>query len=335
MAVIACVRMRIVYATLCAAAMALPAPAHASVWNVQPADKTAEELYEAGRKDYRLGRFDEAITKWEAAYDKMELPLLLYNIALAYRQLYDVSNNTDDLRKGKVVLRNFLVIAERDPEVDPADAEKLADEIDELLEQAEDGNDAVVTPPTHPVDDKPVDPTDAAPSGKDPGRTRRIVGGALMGGGGAILLTGVVVGIVYGQQGLKWRDALEQAKQDDAEARDAFQQMGLGDPDQQSDAYDTFSEGRCTQSDGVTPAEDPCSVVIKTYRENGRGSNLVTALSLGIGGGLGLGAIIAGAVVFVQGNKRTKEWKAGNPVAARDTIRVGPRGLGLSVSGRF
>ncbi len=331
---IASLRMRIVYATLCAAAVALPAPAHASVWNVEPAaGPTAEQLYEDGRKDYRLGRFQQAIDKWEAAYAQAELPLLLYNIALAYRQLYDVTNKADDLRKGKVVLRNFLVIAERDPDVDPADAQKLADEIDVLLEQAEDGSDTVVPSPTDPVDDKPVDPN-PTPTGPDPGRTRRIIGGALMGGGGAILLTGVILGIVYGQQGLKWRDALDQAKQDDQDARNLFTEMGLGDPDTNSDEYDTFSEGRCTLSDGVTPADEPCSVVIKTFRENGRGSNLATALSLGIGGGLGLGAIVAGAVVFVQGNKRTKEWKQGG-TTARETIRIAPRGLGLTVSGRF
>ena len=114
------------------------------------------------------------------------------------------------------------------------------------------------------------------------------------------------------------------------EARDYL----LGLPERLQDHLDEdYSRGRCTLSDGVTAAEDPCSEVIKRFRENGRGSNLATVLSLGIGGGLGIGAIVAGAVIFVQGNKRTKEWKQGSTTAS--SIRVSPRWMGLSVSGRF
>jgi tetratricopeptide (TPR) repeat protein len=324
--------MRTVLATLCAAVLALPAPARASVWAVEPAGPSAEQLYEEGRKDYRLGRFQEAIDKWEQAYDQAELPLLLYNIALAYRQLYDVSASVEDLRKGKVVLRNFLVIAERDPEVDPADAQKLMDELDELIANADKGEPDRPAVQAGPTDDKPVDPR-PVPEGPDPGRKHRIIGGALMGGGGAVLLGGLVIGIVYGLEGSRWSDALGRAKDEDADARQSFVESGMGDPDENEAAYEEFSRGECTQSDGRTPADVPCSEVIATFRSNGQGANRVMALGLGLGGGLGLAAIVAGAVLFVQGNHRTRDWRAGSPVAR--SIRVGPAGLGLRVSGRF
>ena len=100
--------MRGLLATLCAATLSLASPV-ARAAAAPPAAESPEQLYEEGRKDYRLGRFQDAIDKWEKAYAIAELPLLLYNIALAYRQLYDVSADVEDLRKGKVVLKNFLV----------------------------------------------------------------------------------------------------------------------------------------------------------------------------------------------------------------------------------
>jgi tetratricopeptide (TPR) repeat protein len=325
--------MRTVFATLCAAALALPAPALASAGAVEPAaGQSAEELYEAGRRDYRLGRFSEAIAKWEAAYAQAELPLLLYNIALAYRQLYDVSSSVDDLRKGRVVLRNFLVIAERDPEVDPADAQKLMDEIDELIANSDEGKPAPVVDDGG-GDDKPIDPR-PVPVGPDPGKSRRIIGGSVMGAGGAFVLAGVVIGIVYGLEGSRWRDALGRAKDEDAEARQRFVDSGMGDPDANVAAYDEFSKMQCTLSDGRTLAADSCSDVIAKFRSNGQGANRTMALGLGLGGGLGVAAIVAGAVVFVQGNRRTRDWRAGAPAVAR-TIRVHPVWMGLGVSGRF
>lgn len=290
--------MRGLLATLCAATLTLAAPSARAAMLAPPASDSPEQLYEDGRKDYRLGRFKDAIDKWEKAYAIAELPLLLYNIALAYRQLYDVSADVEDLRRGKVVLKNFLVVAERDADVDPADAKLLMEEIDGLIETAETG-----TTPSEPVDDPPDPPDPVPPAGEDPGKTFRLAGAITMGAGGAVIVGGVVLGVVFALKGGNFRDDLRNYQ---------LAEMA-GDP--------------CMRADGrVTD----CADAIASARENGRKANLYAGLGFGLGGALGLAAIATGAVLFVQGNRKSAAWSG-----RAATIRVAPRGMGMTISGRF
>jgi hypothetical protein len=296
-------------ATLCAAALALPVPiARASV-GPAASGESAEKLYEDGRKDFRLGRFAAAIDKWERAYAIAELPLLLYNIALAYRKLYGVSNDVADLRKGKVVLENFFVLAERDPEVDASDARLLMQEIDKLIAEA--GEEPDPTEPTNfPADDGDLGPTDRpTPSGDDPGRTLRIAGAATMGAGGVFVVTGVALAVVFGIRGSEFKSDLDNAQQ--------LEENG----------------GQCRRADGQ-PTE--CRDAIDTARSNGRRANLGMGLALGLGGGLGLAALATGAVLFVQGNRKSKEWRGDSArVRVAPSLPSSSTGLGLTITGRF
>lgn len=70
------------------------------------------EYYNAGKKKYNLGEFDEAIELFKKAYDEFEAPAYLYNIAQAYRQ-------KDDCKKALFFYERFL--AEK-PDSDQADA---------------------------------------------------------------------------------------------------------------------------------------------------------------------------------------------------------------------
>src|SRR5439155_13145172 len=67
-----------VVAGLCAGAPALAG---------KPSDDaaSAKEHYTKGTKLYDLGKYDEAIKEFEAAYEIKDEPVLLYNIAQAYR----------------------------------------------------------------------------------------------------------------------------------------------------------------------------------------------------------------------------------------------------------
>lgn len=296
--------MRVLLATLCAAILSLGSPcAHAAATGPAATGESPEELYEEGRKDYRLGRFKEAIDKWEEAYAIAELPLLLYNIALAYRQLYDVSADVEDLRKGKVVLKNFLVVAERDPDVDPADAKLLMEEIDKLLENAE--SESPEDPA--PIDDVPERPEPVSPTGEDPGKKLRLAGAVTMGVGGAFVVTGVVVGVVYALKGGNFRDDLRNYQ---------VAEMN-GEP--------------CIWSDGRTVA---CADAISNAREYGRRSNLYSGLGFGLGGALGLAAIATGAVLFVQGNRKSAAW-SGKAARLQIGPQIGRQRLGMAISGRF
>ena len=49
----------------------------------------AQERYDAGKRAYDIGAFDEAITEWKKAYQFFGAPDFLFNIAQAYRQKRD------------------------------------------------------------------------------------------------------------------------------------------------------------------------------------------------------------------------------------------------------
>ena len=121
-----------------------------------------------------------------------------------------------------------------------------------------------------------------------------------------IAVTGAVVGIFLGVKGQEFSDELRQLQ---AERDDIC-----------SGAEESTA---CRQQDAN----------IETARDNGRKANLGLGLSLGIGGGLGLVALTAGAILFVQGNRRTAEWKRTG--VARHQLRIVPTGRGLAFSGRF
>jgi hypothetical protein len=301
--------MRACLATLLASLLALPssvavaAPLGPAALLAGPeADKPPEVLYQEGAKDYRLGRFAEAVKKWEEAYDKSERPLLLYNISLAYKGLYGITGDVNDLRKARAVMDNFLIVAQADPDVEEDDAPELIAEIDRMI-----ADHKANVPPPEPDPDEPKDePKPMGPTGPDPGRTLRIAGAATMGGGGLLVVTGSVVGIFLGVKGQEFSDELRQlqAERDD-----------ICDGDEGS--------LECRQQDAN----------IETARNNGRKANLGLGLSLGIGGGLGLVALTAGAILFVQGNRRTAEWKRTG--IAKHQLRIVPTGRGLAISGRF
>lgn len=292
-----------------AAAVAAPRPelAAAAVLGVAApdTDKPPEVLYEEGKKAYRLGNFDEAVQKWEEAYDKSESSLLLYNISLAYKGLYGISGDVEDLRKARAVMKNFLVIAEADPDVDPDDAEERIAELDGMITDAE-ANTPKPDPEVDPKGDPPKDePKAIIPEGPDPGRTLRIAGASAMGGGGLFIVTGAVLGIYFGVRGQEFSDELRQLQADRADVCDGNE----GSTD-------------CLQQDAN----------IETARNNGRTANLGVGLTLGIGGGLGLVALTAGAILFVQGNRRTSEWKK---TGFARQLRLVPTGRGLALHGRF
>lgn len=309
--------MRACLATLLASSLALPSvavaapasiPAHAVTMALVPvsllagpeADKTPEVLYEEGRKAYRLGKFAEAVQKWEEAYDKSERPLLLYNISLAYRSLYDISGDVEDLRKARAVMNNFLAVATDD---EAEDAETRIAELDKMIADAKANAPKPEPDPDEPKEEpKPM----TAPTGPDPGRTLRIAGAATMGGGGLLVVTGAVVGIFLGVKGQEFSDELRQLQAD----RDDI----------------------CGGDEGSTACRQQ-DANIETARDNGRKANLGLGLSLGIGGGLGLVALTAGAILFVQGNRRTAEWKRTG--VAKHRLRLVPMGRGLALSGRF
>jgi len=76
-------------------ALALPVPPADAADKPARADrkrvKQARQSFEMGKKAYTLGDFDKAIELWKEGYELKDDPILLYNIAQAYRQKGDAA----------------------------------------------------------------------------------------------------------------------------------------------------------------------------------------------------------------------------------------------------
>jgi tetratricopeptide (TPR) repeat protein len=301
--------MRVVPAALlavCLSSSALPVS-----WAVpraaaaEPSQQSAEALYESGRKAYRLGRFKESVEKWEEAYALSEQPLLLYNISLAYKGLFTITDDVADLRKARAVLENFITLAAADPDLDADDAPERLAELDQMIAEAQEGR----SPPTGVV----IEPVAPKPLTDDPGKQLRVAGAVSMGVGGGLVILGAALAAYYGVKGAEFRDDVQRLTPEQRAACDA-----MAVPVEMQSL-------ECRRLDWA--------------RDSGRTANLGLGLSLGIAGGIGLAALAAGAVMFVQGNRRSRAWQetwlpGSKHVRIRD-LRIDPTRGGVSIRGRF
>jgi tetratricopeptide (TPR) repeat protein len=271
----------------------------------EPSPSRPEVLYDEGRKAYRLGRFKEAVDKWEEAYALSDQPLLLYNISLAYKGLYTITEDVGDLRKAKAVLENFITLAQADASLDADDGPERLAELDSMIAEAQQGRSVSI--------DGAVEPPQPRPLTDDPGKRLRVAGAATMGAGGGLLVVSGALAAFYAVKGGEFRDEVARLNAEHPTTCGA-----------------DMTSGACQQL--LSDRE--------FARDNGRAANLGLGLSLGIAGGLGLAALVAGAVVFVQGNRKTRAWESAwgpsGPARARvRDLRISPNRSGVSISGRF
>lgn len=317
--------------------LALPAPARAAgaVTTAALAEPSPEELYEEGRKAYRLGKFKEAVDAWERSFAASDNPLLLYNISLAYRGLYGITGDIEDLKRARAVLDNFIRVAEADPALQSeiGDAQTRIAEIDKELEAALAKQAAEKAVP----DPEPTGPTKAEIRGK----RLRIAGAATMGTGGALIITGTALGIFFVIKSKDYTTDVRSAK--DA-ARDLL--PGL-DTTELNRCFDRADEAQSivkqikahpdmeaqlrAQLDECAPAVQPLSDVA-TFRRNGHRANTGAIVSFTVIGGLGVVALITGAVLFAQGNRLRSKRVADLRVSP---VFGGRSMTGLSLTGRF
>jgi tetratricopeptide (TPR) repeat protein len=305
--------MRAVFVTFLATAVAATSAGGGVLWpaRAMAADESPEVLYKEGKKAYRLGRYGEAVEKFEKAYDLSDNAVLLYNIGLAYKNWYDVSKNIEHLRKAKAVFQNFYLEAQRDSSVgDPVEAEAEIKQVEQLLAAAEEEERERAAAEAARKDaeaERKGQEEEAAPvpQGPDPGKKLRLGGIIGMSVGGAAVIGGGVVGVIFGLRGQEFADELRNLRAQQEE-------MGCG-------ADSASSE--CTA----------ISADIDTTKSNGRKANILMVVSLGVIGGLGLAGVATGTVLFLTGNKRTKAWQQGR----KAQLRVSPTLGGLVVQGRF
>lgn len=273
---------------------------------VQPSEadmSLARIEYEKGEKAYRLGQFEDAAMAFEKAYEKSALPDILYNIGLSHLRWYDVDPDLAHLRKAKVVFQNYVIEIQKNPELgDLEEAETLIKQIDEKIAEHEKAE-AAAAAAANEGNDTGGGPIDLGP---DPGKKLRLAGAIAMGVGGAFVVGGAVSGVVLGVRGQEFEENL-------------------------ANAYSDRDELGCTTND-ARPECDQIYDEIDVYRKNGRTAN---ALAVGLGlslGGIGVIGLVTGAVLFVQGNKKTKVWEERQLSVVPSW---GPQGGGLVFSGRF
>jgi tetratricopeptide (TPR) repeat protein len=323
-----------------AASLAVPAPASAA--STALAEPSPEELYEQGRKAYRVGKFKEAVDAWERSFAASDNSLLLYNISLAYRGLYGITGDIEDLKRARAVLDNFIRVAEADPALasEIGDAQTRITEIDAELEAAR-AKQAAIKP-------VPTDKSDAGPSKAELARARKLrLGGAIaMGTGGALLITGAALGAFYSIKGRDYSNLVRQNKQAatnllrDLSSAQINNCLSTGVTQKAEQilhdihglpAGDPRVAAGKAMLDECAPAINPLGAV-STYRRNGGQANTGAIVSFAVVGGLGLVAIITGAVLFAQGNRLRSKRVAD----LRLSPVLGGRSMtGFSLTGRF
>ncbi len=298
-------------ASVSVAGLTLPAPAYALTSGFVPAtarslapNAEADALYEEGRKDFSQGLYKSAIEKFEVAYKRSKDPLILYNIGQSYKKLYEDDAQLEYLKKARTALKDYVAAVEKDPGLgaDPEEIKPVLAEIEAEIGRRE--------PAPKPEGPSEPEPAPSKPGGEDPGKKLRLAGVGMMGGGGALLVVGGILGGVFAAKGGRLSTELN----------------GAGGLYQQQMAMNCAETPQDNEAGGCAALRAD----ISSTRSAGERSNLASGLSFGLVGGVGALLLIGGAISYSLGRKRSADWQA---ETAR--VRVLPSFGGLTLQGRF
>jgi len=173
---------------------ATPAPA-AEATDPAQAEELARQHFQLGRAQYQGGSFSEAAASFEHAYALSKREMLWYNIYLAHR---DAGNN----KQSAIALRNYL---ERVPELENrAQLEARLESLDRIVAQEEqrerEASERAAAQQRASDESDQAAPAPALVAEQSPTIKREqsssIVPYILMGVGGAMVVGGVVVGVM-------------------------------------------------------------------------------------------------------------------------------------------
>jgi tetratricopeptide (TPR) repeat protein len=100
-------------------------------------DRPGRVFFEQAEEKFNVGRFDEALADYQAAYEVEPLPAFLFNIGQCYR-------NLGNYERAQFFFRRYVALAPRSP--NRAAADRLIAEMDELA--AEQSNETNRAPST-------------------------------------------------------------------------------------------------------------------------------------------------------------------------------------------
>ena len=154
----------------------------------------------------------------------------------------------------------------------------------------------------------PVEEPTVVPEPVDPGKKMRLAGLGLMGGGGAVLVVGGILGGVFAAKGGRLSADL-----DDLYGQQTMMNCPASQADESPSCAALRNEVAATRDDGVK-------------------ANKLAVVSFGVVGGLGALLLIGGIVSYSLGKKRSAAWKSEAETAR---LRVSPTFGGLLITGRF
>lgn len=201
-------RFELMTRTLCILLATLACAQTPSVANAQTGDSdiSAEEreddartLFALASRHYETGRLAEAIEEFGRAYELFPLPALQFNLYLAYRDSGDVARSTSSLRlylsteetmdpeRRSSLERRLATLEAREASDAAATTDENATPGDEL-----DANPvAEAEPEAQRAPPEPVEPVVEESSGLSP-----VIGGVVLGVGGALLVGALIEGLV-------------------------------------------------------------------------------------------------------------------------------------------
>ena len=112
-------------------------------------EKQARELYERAEKSFDVGKFAEALTDYQAAYEAKPLPGFLFNIAQCYR-------NMGNYERARFFFRRYLTLQPHAPNHRRVE-ELIAEMTNKIDAQAAAGGAAPSTTAPPPAEQKPVE----------------------------------------------------------------------------------------------------------------------------------------------------------------------------------
>ncbi|MBK9758032.1 MAG: hypothetical protein IPO88_31865 [Nannocystis sp.] len=145
-----------------------------------------QRLFDEASAAYNLGKFADAIAKFEAAYALLKAPSLLYNLGQAHAKAYEIDQDLAHLRQARVLFTNFIKIRESTGEA-IGDAKERVAEIEAEIAAKEQAAAAVPRPAL-------VAPAPAPAPTPTPTPTRRRPPGALTYAGAGVLVGGLLAG---------------------------------------------------------------------------------------------------------------------------------------------
>jgi hypothetical protein len=159
---------------------------------IAAADETnAEKLYEQGQVAFDAKRFDEAISAWEQSYELSKEPDLLFNIGQAYRQ----RGKPGDCTKAFTSYQKFIELAATSEQRPVAEGFAVELKACAIHEAPAPIAAPIAVPSPTPIMALVTAPPLIEPSnGTRSGRTEKIAGFTLAGGGVALVATGFYFG---------------------------------------------------------------------------------------------------------------------------------------------